>query len=287
MDGVDPYKMLHLQKNFTAEELKASYKKLIMIYHPDMKTGNEEVFKLVSSCYKKLKKKYENRVGDKQYDQLKQEFTSNKDPFQSNETIKSFSEGFNVNKFNQIFSDNRIPDIYDSGYDDWLRNNPDTSESSKIKFNKKFSRESFNDHFEQNVEKTQSKYLSKWKEPQALSTAKSIAFTELGEDALDDFSGDNKSLKNLNYMDLKLAYTTNRIIDPSTVSKRKDYENIGQLEKDRENISYTMNASERKEALRIENENKIREERRLRNLSLRDQASALQFEKINRVLLGR
>lgn len=111
-------------------------------------------------------------------------------------------------------------------------------------------------------------------------------FTNLGDDDIDDFSADNKSLKNLNFMDLKIAYTTSRIIDPSTVEQRKDYTSVDQLKKDRSQIDYSMSPTEKKYNLQKLNQEKLKEQKRLENVLRYDQRVSKHFSKINN-LLGR
>ncbi len=67
MSGTDYYKILGINKNASEEEIKKSYRKLAMKYHPDHTKGNkeaEEKFKKISEAYAVLSDK-EKR---KQYD---------------------------------------------------------------------------------------------------------------------------------------------------------------------------------------------------------------------------
>ena len=56
--GKDYYKILDISKNATTEEIKKSYKKLALKYHPDKnrnkKNYNEEHFKNISEAYQIL-----------------------------------------------------------------------------------------------------------------------------------------------------------------------------------------------------------------------------------------
>ncbi len=58
MSGKDYYKILEVEKNATAEDIKKAYRKLAMKYHPDQNKDNpaaEEKFKEVSEAYEILK----------------------------------------------------------------------------------------------------------------------------------------------------------------------------------------------------------------------------------------
>ena len=56
-DNIDPYKILNISKNYDLEELKIKYKKIARKVHPD-KGGSEQLFNLVTLCYKKLYEEY-------------------------------------------------------------------------------------------------------------------------------------------------------------------------------------------------------------------------------------
>jgi len=62
---IDPLKVLGLPKNYTAEMLKESYKRLALKAHPD-KGGSEYLFKLLTECYKYLANDLKKRANDKQ-----------------------------------------------------------------------------------------------------------------------------------------------------------------------------------------------------------------------------
>ena len=43
----------------TLDEIKGSYKKMAKYYHPDVETGDEEMFKRITKAYEDAKKYYE------------------------------------------------------------------------------------------------------------------------------------------------------------------------------------------------------------------------------------
>src|SRR3989338_364969 len=68
--GKDYYKILGVEKNASAEEIKKAFRRLAHQYHPDKKSGNEEKFKEVNEAYQV--------IGDpekrKKYDQFGSDF---------------------------------------------------------------------------------------------------------------------------------------------------------------------------------------------------------------------
>ena len=51
----NPWDLLGVKHGASHEEIKSAYKSKALKYHPDRLTGDEEMFKLVSSAYEKLK----------------------------------------------------------------------------------------------------------------------------------------------------------------------------------------------------------------------------------------
>jgi molecular chaperone DnaJ len=68
MSKQDFYKLLEVEKNASAEDLKKSYRKLAMKYHPDRNPGNkeaEEKFKQISEAYDVLKDEQKRAAYDR------------------------------------------------------------------------------------------------------------------------------------------------------------------------------------------------------------------------------
>ena len=69
MPNKDYYSILNVDKNSSDEDIKKSYKKLALIYHPDKNNGNEEAtekFKEISEAYSVLG----NKEKRSQYDTM-------------------------------------------------------------------------------------------------------------------------------------------------------------------------------------------------------------------------
>lgn len=281
---IDPYKMLGVPKNFTPDQLRSSYKKLALVMHPDKQGGNDYMFKTLTTCYKLLVRQYNLRIQDKQFHELKKDFTAHQTQ-PSYVPVQDPKKSFNINKFNEIFEQNKIPDaVRDTGYNEFLR---ESTDSNQPKLKGKLSNEAFNAQFEKHTKAEPSKHLIKYQEPEPMFAGKKIQFTELGQDKVDDFSADNLSKKNLNYMDLKLAHTTNRIVDPRTVDKRKTYNTIGDVEADRANISYQMSEKDLKEYHMQKQLEETREKQRQMTQQKLDQLTQEHFDVVNRLMLGR
>jgi molecular chaperone DnaJ len=59
LEGLDPYELLKITPDATADEVKSAYRQLVKVYHPDkadpfMKNYNEQVIKLINDAYDRL-----------------------------------------------------------------------------------------------------------------------------------------------------------------------------------------------------------------------------------------
>ena len=278
---IDPYRILNLNKNFTQQELREAYKKLALQVHPD-RGGTDYMFKLVTYCYKLLCKEYNNRTSDKQYHELKEDFKKKEKIFP---TALPKNDKFNIDKFNKVFEENKMETVQDSGYADFLRDTPARDEPTKL--SGKITQESFNRKFEEYTPRnTTGKFMVKYREPEALMASKKMAFTVLGEDSIDDFSGDNMTKKNLNFMDLKLAHTTSRIVDPKKVKSRKEYKTIDEFEADRSSISFQMSEKDRIYYEKQEKLEQAKEQTRLKKLAEQDVLASEHFQRLHNLLRG-
>jgi hypothetical protein len=126
---------------------------------------------------------------------------------------------FDHDKFNQFFSENKLVDkANEKGYGEWLKMDPRPESSTKKKRD-----ELPND----------CKSLMLHLDCMPLMRSK-LQFSELGVDHVDDFSLTKAT-------DLRVAYS-----EPEEIKSdpRKEYKNIGELEKDRGDIRYTLNDEE-------------------------------------------
>lgn len=300
---IDPLKVLGLPKNYNAEMLKESYKRLALKAHPD-KGGSEYLFKLLTECYKYLANDLKKRANDKQFHELKKEFLQEVEkskpmrPSSSSSSHKQSSNGdkmpsmftkgsrFDLDKFNKFFSDNKLADERtEQGYQDWMKEH-EVKEAPQ--FRGSFNTNGFNNHFDRHAQAAADhKQIIKYQEPEAMVTCKRLGFTELGQERIDDYSGENKSMKHLNYMDYKVAHTTSRIVDPRMAS-REDFKNIEDLERSRENISYQMTPEEYALYMRKKRLQDKEEEKRKQLQRAYDQRVEQHYMKINSLLtMGR
>ena len=282
---MDPYKLLDLPRTFNYEMLRDQYKKMALKTHPD-RSGlkSDYLFKLVTAAYKSLLVELKLRVEDPGFDTMKQ---SSRAYTREQSSEQASGSGFNLDRFNTVFSDNKMEDVYDTGYGHFMAESSPAREDIDINNSVgNFDNNRFNKAFDK-LPVSKDKKVIIFKEPEALPSSKGIAFSELGVTTIHDFSGENLSNKNLQFSDYKKAHTTSRLVDPRTLKERKEYSSVKDLEADRGNISYRLSAKDEREISKKRAKEEAAEKKRKEHIKQHDKMVALQHERLNRLLLGR
>lgn len=258
-----PKKILELPKNFTKEDLKRQYKKMVIKMHPDMKNVSDisstANFQILTTCYKILLDELEKQKRDKDFVDLKKESKTYVKSQQRSTNKQMNPDSFNITKFNELFTNVRIPNPYDEGYDKWMEENKNTKNDGQI---------------------------VKYKEPEANVSSTLDGFL-LGVDKITDFSGENMSDKSLNFMDYRIAYTTPTIEkNLDKMDKRKEYKSLDALEKDRSAIRFEPDKKTIEEVERRKKIEEIKEKIRLQNITKRDSLIQDNFNKSHGAFLS-
>jgi len=231
------------------ELLKAAYKKASFKAHPD-KGGSEQAFDQVTRAYAYLGDILRRvRGGRNEMVNVSEESPARlvgareqtSEQWKMAEPVKLNPKSLNVNLFNKVFEETRLPDPDGDGYGDWLKDaNTNSQNSQNSKFNGKFNRSVFNEAFEQEIKSRHSGGQGQGRagtlanrQPEALIMAPNLGI-ELGRERPEDFTGAN--LNGLKYTDLKKAYT-----EESTFSHQVSDVRV-------QNRSFDSAASERKAA---------------------------------------
>ena len=292
----NPFKILKLNYDADETQIKKSYRKLSLKYHPDRPDGNEQKFQLITKAYIYLLNKIKETRGTKSHNDLRkdaQNYFENEQPEIIRQTEKTKElmrpnnqekiyvddKNFDVNKFNKIFDENRIGSVYDRGYGDGWE---DEENEKDVVFDKKFSLDVFNSVFNQQKDKKLTKRKSnqvmKIEQPEPmLSTG--LHFEELGLDNVNDFS--SATHENMGFTDYKSAYHTNNMLEYDESYKRKDYRNLNDLENERSQISYKLSETDQRKLNEIDAYEKEKEEKRIQNLMAYDQMIQRHHENVN------
>lgn len=288
---MDPYRVLNVPKTVTMEELKRAYRDMAFKTHPD-RGGSDALFDLVTSSFKTIFKRLKLAESDKTFEELKR--GSRKDsstqpprrrPIAS---VSDDQEGgdesrdFSIEAFNRLFDQHRLPDVHrDTGHGDFLK----TAETKQG--GRPANMSQFHDAF---VERTarddaKSKHLVLVREPTFVNGTGAGTFVELGVQNVEDFSGDNRSRKTLHFSDVALAHTTSRIVDPKTVTQRRAYKSIEDVETDRALVSYDMSPEQRAAYDERLREERMADKARIDRQRERDERAYKLYDDVHRSML--
>lgn len=299
-----PRELFGLEKNFTIEQLKAAYKRLVLLVHPD-KGGSEVMFQHVTECFRVLYTELQSRVVERGHHELKAEYERDRG---ARDEVGAGAGGaagpvgavgavgggrvqvekngkFSSAAFNKLYDDVKIETDDDFGYGDRMAASSKVREDIEVPREiKKYSSRKFNKEFEKKVAPVGTA-VTVYEEPEAMLLTKKLAFVEIGQKP-DDFSSPVLT-KSVQYMDYMRAHTTSRLVDPRVVKERGEFKSVDQFEAHRERVTQTRLTDEEIERRhKREQEAQRAEEERLRRVEERDRAYQSQFQRVNN-LLGR
>ena len=116
---MDYYQILGVSENFTRDELKSSYKKLALKYHPDRNPNDkkaENMFKKISEAYDVLKNPTKRTEYDKKRHKLNKNFNENSSVKNSkNKNINENRE--NTQKFDEfLFTTDNFKNMFEKSF---------------------------------------------------------------------------------------------------------------------------------------------------------------------------
>ena len=285
---LDPYKILRIDKNYDEKTLKKAYLKAAMKAHPD-RGGTPQEFQKVSIAFGVLQKKLKERSSNHSHNELRDTardyYTQQLNQPKVNVNM---TENFDIDVFNKIYDENKIPDVYDEGYGNWMNNNPALESEQQKMFQNGFNKDMFNATFE-NYKREQSQRnpqnaLVKYQEPEVkISMSNADSIMTLGQGKITDFSGNSD---NLTYTDYKQAFTDgSTLIDINSVDTSGRANSIGGVKAQRSNISYTMSPEDQRLYAQRQLLEQKQERDRISRLNVYDKQHGEAYEKIHSMLL--
>jgi curved DNA-binding protein CbpA len=286
LSQIDPYEILGVTVQSSWDDLKRAYRKTALKVHTD-KGGSDELFQLVTECFRKVAYEYKMRISDRPHHELK----ADAEQFYADRPVMSRNEMENSDfhtRFNHAFEKNRLDDDdHERGYADMMMasdpKRPDVAIERKMNG---YNSDRFHQLFEKEVPVR--KDLVVYKEPEPLIMAKKLAFTELGGKT-EDFSstGEGSEKRNLQYTDYMKAHTTSRLVDASLIKKRPEYRNVEEYEAARSKVvAKPMSKKEQDRLDRLKQKEEMAELERLRRLRERDDAIARHHERVTQLQLS-
>ena len=278
----------------TEESLKSAYKKAVVRAHPD-KGGSEKEFEAVTRAYaylgEILRRIHGGRAKEGKVEApaaLKGSRTNDADAWKMVEPVRLNPSKLDMNSFNTMFEQTRIPDPEESGYGDWLKGEDNASANSQAskgpKFSGKFNREVFHKAFEDEQKAKSSGSSSANAIVAQEQTLAGRYATEIGRTARDDYTvaANDDGLK---YTDLKKAYTEYNTFSQQTAGVKIENRTLDRYSKERDKApaplaDYEMAALQASERAAAQAE----EQRKLR-LAQESVAENDYFERMKRLVI--
>jgi curved DNA-binding protein CbpA len=271
----------------TEDALKTAYKKAAFKAHPD-KGGSEKAFEMVTRSYAYLSEILRRIRGGR--DQLKQveaptalkdERFKESQQFQQVQPVKLDPNNLNMNAFNQMFEQTRIPDPEEEGYGDWLR--AESTSTTTPNFSGKFNRDVFNQMFvDESAKQKQSNNQLAIASPQALTMNPGFGI-ELGRGRPDDYTAAANS--HLKYVDLKAAYSTESTFSGQVANVRVDPRDYDSYSNSRKRAPDPLRDEEREAIALAEKAISDRERQRQVRAAHEDVTANQYFERMKQLVI--
>ena len=282
---INPYHELNIGMNYDEEILKKAYLKRAMESHPD-RGGSTEEFKIVTACYRALMIKLKNETNAIEHNELRENsmgFINEQSQNTQENKYTDLSKKFNSNVFNQVYEENRVEDVYDDGYEGWMKK----EDSFQKPEDGSLTEENFNNQFLKYKQKNQigkQKQVTKYKEPGVdISYKNKSSIMTLGQGKITDFSGESGGLM---YRDYKDAFSNPYLVQEDDINMNKRPKDLKKIESERENISYEMDEKDQQiHALKMIQEEK-EEELRVQRLRNYEEKAFDIHEKLHQRLIG-
>jgi curved DNA-binding protein CbpA len=229
---LDPYKVLGIKYNASLKDIRESFKRLVLINHPD-RGGSAQSFEIIKNAYSYLYKykmneekqvKKEQRTFDK--------YTSSRD-FQSESLDREFGKmkinpndkSLDSDKFNKLFNLHKIEDADDRGYE---------SKRSKERLD-------YDQIQKRNKKKQEKLQVQIYAEPEPIELT-TDNYKKLGLKHVDDFS-QNVGKQGSAYSDFQRAYTEYDTQNMKN-SRQENYKSVDEYKQRRANQNFTMTPEE-------------------------------------------
>ena len=295
----NPWKILEMKENdLNIANIKKSYKKMALKYHPD-RAGEKynEIFQIITQSYIYLLSKAEENGEIEAKISRKVEKSIYEDNINEGiENIYIDKDKFDINTFNKIFEEYKIPDAFDTGYGDLMKNGGGAGDGEEgaqnsiendCIFGKKFNNDIFNSHFdkEKNSKNSSQKnnQLMEYQDPNAGDSSSKFNAGQLGLNKVDDFGYSNNN--NLSYTDYKTAhFDENLLIDVSKVNY-KTYNSIDHLENERSKLSHQVSPEDKRRYDMLDRKKQEDDKVRFEQLRMQDEIARERFSQLNQRLI--
>jgi len=247
----------------TETSLRAAYKRAALTSHPD-KGGSEQKFEAVTRAYAYLTEILRRIQGGREKagvveapETLKDSRQTASKDWEMVQPVRLNPKKLDMNTFNQMFEQTRMPDPDDEGYGDWLKD-PGAADTGSKKFSGKFNRDVFNSTFEEEARK-RATGSSAIMAPKAMILAPTHG-VELGRTASGDYTAAaNAQMK---YTDLRQADTTENTFSNQIANVKVDARNFDTYSSARKRAPDPLTNSEMESIQEAERVSQLQEQQR-------------------------
>jgi len=270
----------------TEEALKKAYKRAALKAHPD-KGGSEKEFEAITRAHAYLGEILLRVKGGRTKegkveapDRLRDTREGASKEWELVEPVRLNPKKLDMNLFNQMFEQTRIPDPEEDGYGDWLKGAD--SQNSSPNFGGKFNRDVFNKAFDEEARAKQGSNAVTVRQPEALTLAPNSG-VELGRGGGGGFTAAANA--NLKFTDLRNAYTSDNMITSQVADVRIEARSFDQFSASRKQAPAPLSNQELAGIQAAEAAAAQREEQRRLRAAQEDSLGGQYFERMKRLVL--
>jgi curved DNA-binding protein CbpA len=267
----------------TEESLKKAYKRVALKAHPD-KGGSEEDFEAITRAHAYLGEILLRIKGGRAKEGKMEAPEALRDTregaskeWEMVQPVRLNPKKLDMNAFNQMFEQTRIPDPEEDGYGDWLKGADGPAAGQK--FGGKFNRDVFNKAFE---EEARARGRTAHSEPEALTLAPNSG-TELGRAGGGGFTAAANA--NLKFTDLRNAYTSDNMITNQVSDVNVESRSFDQFSASRKKAPTPLTNQELAGIQAAEAAAAKREEQRRLRAAQEDSLGSQYFERMKRLVI--
>ena len=288
----------------TDEALKRAYKRAAIKAHPD-KGGSEEDFEAVTRAHaylgeilrringgKGTEKRMEVQTGAPAIQDTHAVARPSMTTIQESrkvdtkqwdmiEPVRLNPKKLDLNAFNQLFEQTRIPDPDEEGYGDWLKSGDDTS-STGPKFSGKFNRDVFNHAFEEDARQRSGASNGSARQPEVL-TLGALSGVELGRGRPDSYTAAANA--SMTFTDLRSAYTSDATITNQVANVQVEARSFDQYSAQWKQAPKPLTEQERLAVEAAERAETEREQHRQLRAKEEDSVANQYFERMKRLVV--
>jgi curved DNA-binding protein CbpA len=290
----------------TDDALKRAYKRAAIKAHPD-KGGSEEEFEAVTRAHaylgeilrrisggKNTAKRMEVQTGAPAIQDthavarpsmttIQESRKADTKQWETIEPVRLNPKKLDLDAFNKLFEQTRIPDPDEDGYGDWLKNEKESAAGGGPKFSGKFNRDVFNQAFEEEARKhTGAAGGGSTRQPEVL-TLGSLSGVELGRGRPDSYTAAANAA--MNFTDLRSAYTTDATITNQVAGIQVEARSFDQYSSQWKQAPKPLTEQERLAVEAAERAEEEREQHRQLRAKQEDSVANQYFERMKRLVV--